>query len=145
MKKVLLFVLLFVALIMTGCGNNGPKLVCAQKSSSEGVSGEIIAQFNNSDELVSLGFGVKYDVSKYTDNQIEIIKKQNFCEAIKSTNMAGFSDAIDNCKQDYEDKNIVVYADFDIDRIKNGISRKTTLKEAATQLEKAGFDCVADK
>ncbi len=159
MKKVLLFSIACVALLLTGCsgkgesnGSNGntatptptptpvpvQRLVCSQNVQSVIVN--MIADFDN-DELTYLGLKYEMDLSAYSDAQINAIKAQDMCGTVKAS-MQSYTNAFTNCKQGVENKSLLITADFDLDKLASGgLSEKTTLAEAKKELEKQGYKC----
>ena len=97
MKKILLFSMLFILLLSTGCSSdetnklgdinpienneveNGKRLVCSQKVKTVDV--DMIADFEN-DELTYLGLKYEMDLSAYSDVQINAIKAQDIRDTI---------------------------------------------------------------
>lgn len=160
MKKILLFSTLFVALLLTGCGNdsgntnglNGivttptptvapstsKRLLCEQKVQTVDV--DMIADFEK-DELTYLGLKYEMDLSGYTDVQINAIRAQDMCGTVKAS-MQGYTNAFTNCKQSVVNKTLLITADFDLDKlIESNLSRKTSIELAKAELEKQNYSC----
>lgn len=141
MKKIFLFTLLFIALFITGCGSDGgsgKKLVCNQKVQTVDVN--MIADFNG-DELTYLGLKYGMDLSEFTDYQIELIAGQDMCATVK-TSMAQYTNAFTNCKQNVENKTLIITADFDLDKLMTGdIKKEAKIEDVKTALEKQNYKC----
>ena len=137
MKKLVLVSAVITILLLTGC-DKVERLVCSQKVQMVDV--DMIADWKN-DELNYLGLKYTMDLSGYTDTQVEAVNKKDMCEVVKNA-MSSYASAFTNCKQNLENKNLVITADFDIDKMPNSaIGRKSTKEEAITQLEKQGYTC----
>ena len=156
MKKILLFTTLFMAFLLTGCGNdnsafgnyndsdstpvpvNSKRLLCEQKVQTVDV--DMIADFEN-DELTYLGLKYEMDLSQYNDLQINAIKSQDMCGTVKAS-MSGYTNSFTNCKQSVENKKLLITADFDLDKlVGSDISRKTNIEDAKSGLEKQNYSC----
>ena len=137
-KGLLLFSTLLAVVLLTGCSGSVTRLTCSQTVS--GVNVKMLADFK-SDELTYLGLQYDMDLSAYSDSQINLLKDQDMCSSVKAS-MAGYTNAFTNCKQNIENKNLKITADFDLDKLTDGLSRKTNIEEAKVQLEKQGYSCV---
>ena len=164
MKKILLFSTLFIALLLTGCGNddksasdiinglkggeitptptavpsNNKRLVCNQKVQTVDVN--MIADFDD-EALTYLGLKYEMDLSAYSDAQINAIKSQNMCKTVKDS-MSNYTDSFTNCKQSVVDKKLLITADFDLDKLVGAdISRQTSISLAKAELEKQNYVC----
>ena len=148
MRKVLLFSLVFITLLVTGCGegNNSlfPKventkhLVCSQKVQTVDV--EMLADFED-DVLTSLGLKYEMDLKAYTDAQIEVINKQDMCKTVKQS-MSSYSNAFTNCKQSIENKVLIITADFELDKLAIGdIKKEAKIDDIKAGLEKQNYSC----
>ncbi len=148
MKKVLLFLLLFTSITLTGCSlipnkiNEGQRLVCSQKVKIVDV--EMIADFSGN-MLNYLGFKYETDLSNSTDKQIEALKKQDMCDTVKKT-MSNYTEAFTNCKQGIENKKLIITADFDLDKIKDdNLKKAAKIEDVKASLEKQNYECVIYK
>ena len=140
MKKsiALLGIATFAVLLATGCGGK-TKLVCTQKQS--GVDIEFNVGFNGN-KVESLDFNYDMDLSKYSDSQIKLIEKRDFCSLVKLS-MSGYKDAFTGCKQNVVKKHLKVVSKLDIDKIaKSEKDKLTSADEAKKALEKQGYKCV---
>ena len=148
-KVVLLFSILFITILLTGCGNegesvidNGTRLLCNQKVQTVDV--EMIADFKGN-ELTYLGLQYEMDLSSYNDTQVKVIKAQDMCSIVKNS-MSEYTNAFTNCKQNIENKKLLITADFDLDKlIGSELSRETNIEAAKTGLEKQGYTCTTTK
>ena len=158
MKKILLFSMLLLAIVLTGCGSNtnnqnsggndepvlaGKRLVCSQKVQTVDVN--MIADFKEN-ELTYLGLKYEMDLSGYTDVQIKAIGEQDMCSTVKKS-MSSYTDAFTNCKQKLENKTLLITADFDLDKLVGAdISKNTSIDVAKASLEKQNYSCtISDK
>ena len=156
MKKVLLLGTLFMALLLTGCGNGngafgdiinneetpvpvtGKRLLCTQKVQTVDVN--MIADFRG-DELTYLGLKYEMDLSEYTDAQIAAIGAQDMCSTVKAS-MSTYTDAFTNCKQSVANKVLVITADFDLYKLITGdIKREAKIEYVKAGLEKQNYKC----
>ena len=155
MRKVLLFSLLFVALL-TGCSNNEAegnplnggikgnvqRLVCSQKVQTVDVN--MIGDFKG-DELTYLGLKYTMDLSAYNDAQINAIKAQDMCGTVKAS-MSTYSSSFTNCKQSVENKNLIITADFDLEKLMTGeIKKEAKLADVKKSLEQQNYSCTINK
>ena len=46
------------------------------------------------------------DLSKYTEQQINVLKEKDFCSVVK-TSMSQYADAFENCSQDISNKHLI--------------------------------------
>jgi len=137
MKKIGLFSLLFICLLLVGCSST-KRVVCNQKVSVIDV--DMIMDFK--DDVISY-MGLKYtmDLSSYSDEQINLIKEQNICDTVKQS-MSAYADAFTNCKQNIDNKKLLVTADFDIDKIPGSAEgKKESMDQAIKELEAQGYTC----
>ena len=158
MKKILLFSVLFVALLLTGCDSKkdeeivtptstpsptpvpvvGKRLVCSQKVQTVDVN--MIADFE-SETLTYLGLEYKMDLSEYSSAQIDAIKKQDMCSTVAKT-MQSYTYAFTNCKQSVTNKTLLITADFDLDKLTGSdLSDKDSIDTAKSELEKQNYSC----
>ena len=126
MKKILL-IGIFILLI-TGCGK-GQKIVCTKKT--DNIENEISAIIKN-DKTESLEIKVKFDKSKYTDEQIKSFESIDLCNNI--VNYIGLQ--IDNCRQKSTKTNIVLSGTISIKEEEK--MNKSNFKESQ---ELAGYTC----
>lgn len=144
MKKMLLACLLFGTVFLTACGNDNvvkgrKELVCSQKVSVVDI--DMIADFND-DKIESLELKYTMDLSSYSDEQISAISGQNMCSSVKSA-MSDYTDAFTNCKQNIENKILVITADFDINKMGGAdITSKTNIEDAKKAFESQNYTCV---
>lgn len=140
MKKgriVALVALVAVALV-TGCTAKEKKLVCKQETSG------VLVEFNvgfKGNIIKSMDFNYDMDLSKYKDNQIALIEKQDFCSSVKRS-MSDYKNAFTDCKQEIKDKHLLVSSVLDVDKIaKNVTDKMTTPEKGKAELEKQGYKC----
>lgn len=138
MKKLYLFgTLLVVALLVTGCGSKN-EVVCTQSVS--GVKVDMIMNFKD-DKIDTMGVKYSMDLSNYSDDQVKQIESQNLCSSVQ-TAMGTYGTAFTNCKQKVENKNLLVTADFDIQKLPGAINGQGDTKEQAIKgLESQGYKC----
>ena len=153
MKKIGLLCTLLIVLLLTGCESdiinngdikvdNGTRLSCNQKVQTVDV--KMIADFKD-DKLTYLGLEYGMDLSSYTDTQVNAIQKEDMCTIVKNS-MSNYSDAFTNCKQSVENKQLLITADFDLDKLKGAdLTTQTSIDEAKTELEKQGYSCTITK
>ena len=101
---------------------------------------------NFSDEVLTyLGLKYQMDLSGYSDIQINAIKAQDMCSTVKQS-MAAYTDAFTNCKQGIENKNLVITADFDLDKLISGdIKKEAKIEDIKASLEKQNYVCSINK
>ena len=126
MRRVLLVSILLIALFVTGCGNSN-EVVCTQSVS--GVKIDMIMSFKE-DKLDTMGLKYSMNLEDYSDEQIKQIGEQNLCSSVKNA-MKTYVDAFKNCKQNIDNKNLVITADFDIDKLPGSEKGKRDSKEDA--------------
>lgn len=136
-RGLILFGALFAMVLLTGCSSKETRLICTQ--TVQGVDVKMIADFA-SDELTYLGLEYNMDLSAYNDTQIDYLNKQDMCSTVKAS-MSSYSNAFTNCKQNVANKNLKITADFDLDKLTTGLSRKTSVEEAKAELEKQSYSC----
>ena len=137
MRKVLLFSILLIALFITGCSKKD-EVVCTQNVS--GVKVDMIMSFKEN-KIDTMGLKYTMDLNSYSDEQIKQIGAQNLCSSVQ-TAMGTYGNAFKNCKQNMSNKNLVITADFDIDKLpgaENGT--RDSKEEAITGLENQGYKC----
>ena len=136
-KKIVFLSALIAILLLTGCENT-KRVVCSQKVSTVYV--DMIMDFKD-DIIDSMGLKYKMDLSEYSDYQIDLIKSQNLCESVKQY-MGTYSNAFTNCKTDMQGKELVITADFDIDKIPGAEDgKRDNIDDAIKQLESQGYKC----
>ena len=143
MKKLLLSCLaMALALIMTGCGKDEitDRLVCTQKAS--GVDVELTTNFQGN-KIYDMDLRYAMDLSDYSSVQIDAIKAQDFCTIVKNA-MLGYKDAFNNCKQNFENKELVITSKIDIKKVSAtaGVKEEGSIEEAKDGLEAQGYKCV---
>jgi len=152
-KKSLLFLAIVLTFVLTGCGNdnsnplniednkkvdNKQHLICSQKVQTVDV--DMIADFDD-DVLTYLGLKYEMDLSSYTDIQIDAIKAQDMCTTVKQT-MSSYTNAFTNCKQSIENKNLIITADFDLDKLITGdIKKEAKISDVKSGLESQNYTC----
>ena len=95
MKKIGLVVLsVLMVLLVSGCGAKTQKLSC--KTQVEGVDITFNVGFKGN-MIETMDFNYFYDLSKYTDAQVESIEKQDFCQTIKDS-MPDYKDGFKSCE-----------------------------------------------
>ena len=137
-KMVLCFVVLFGGvLLLTGCGLNS-RLECTQESSGVNITYNIDFSGN---KIKSMDFGYDMDLSKFTDTQISMVEKQDFCSTVSSS-MTQYKDAFKDCKQSIKNKHLSVTAAFEVDKIaKTELDKMSSPKATKKELEKSGYTC----
>lgn len=117
-KGIILLFLLASPFMLTGCGDKdedgGSKasksvktLTC--KATVSGLDTTVNIEYNTKDkEVKSAKTSYVMDLSSYTDDQIEQIKKTDLCASFNG-------EMATDCKTTYEDKKLVVNVDMDID------------------------------
>ena len=114
MKKTVIFVLsVFMIICLSACGKKTQKLVCTQNV--DGVDRTINVVFEG-DKVKTMDFSYTSDLSEYTDEQLEVIKKQDYCTSIKNA-MSDYSEAFSNCKNNIGDKKLSITANLDVSKI----------------------------
>lgn len=142
-KVVLLFSMMFVALLLTGCEDEGvTRLLCTQRVQTVDV--DMIADFKG-DELTYLGLKYTMDLSGYSDAQIKAIDALDMCTNVKNS-MSTYTNAFTNCKESIENKVLLITADFDLDKLTSSdLKKETSIEEAKTGLEKQGYTCTVSE
>ena len=115
MKKVVLFSALLTVLFLTACGSSKTKVVCNQKVSIVDV--DMIMEFEK-ETLSAMGLKYTMDLSSYSDDQINQVKSQNLCSSVQAA-MGTYASAFTNCKQEMSGKNLVITADFILDKLQD--------------------------
>ena len=137
MKKVVLFSALFLALLLTGCSST-KRVVCSQKVATVDV--DMIMDFKN-DVISYMGLKYTMDLSEYSDDQIKEVESRDLCVNVKAA-MSTYKDAFKNCKQGMQGKELVITADFDIDKLPGASSgKKVSMEDAIKSLETQGYKC----
>ena len=92
------------------------------------------------DKIDAMGLKYTMDLSNYSDAQISAISAQNLCTTVQAA-MGTYSQAFTNCKQNMEDKNLVITADFDLDKVPGAKEDNSTKEEILKSLETQGYKC----
>ena len=140
MKKYgVILMVVVLSLVLVGCSTgNKKKLVCTQNAS--GVDIEFNVGFVGN-SIKTIDFNYDMDLSSYTDEQIGLLKEQDFCTSVKSA-MSSYKDAFTDCKQNITDKHLKVSSVLDVDKIaKNILDKMTTPAKTKKELEKEGYKC----
>ena len=125
-------------LIITGCSTKEAKLVCKQTASGVDITFNVGFKGNT---INTMDFDYDMDLSSYSDEQINVLKEQDFCTSVKSA-MSSYKDAFTDCKQDISDKHLKVSSVLDVDKIaKNILDKMTTPEKTKKELEKEGYTC----
>ena len=125
-------------LIITGCSMKKSKLVCKQTASGVDITFNVGFKGNT---ISTMDFDYDMDLSKYTDEQINLLKEQDFCTSVKAA-MSSYKDAFTDCKQDITDKHLKVSSVLDVDKVaKNILNKMTTPAKTKKELEKEGYKC----
>lgn len=138
-KRYLLFIVVVVLLITTGCFPSKEKrLVCKQNASGVDVIFNINFKGNT---IEKMDFSYDVDMSTRDQSSIDAIAKQDFCSIVK-TSMKDYANAFVSCNQDVENKHLVVKAELDVDKLAgNAINKKTSPDAAKGELEKQNYVC----
>ena len=137
MKKKVMGLTLFLCGVfcLVGCGSSSSgKLTC--KITSGGADVTLTANFDgNKVDAMSIKYDM--DLSSYSDSQVTILEKQDFCKSLKSS-MSQFE--LTGCKQDISNKQLKVTSDIDISKMASTdlVGSKDETKKA---LEAMGFKC----
>ena len=136
MKRKLMGAALFLCgvLCLTGCGGGASKLTCTINQS--GVDATINANFDGN-KVKDMSLRYDMDLSSYSDSQISLLEKQDYCKSIKAS-MSQFE--LSNCKQDISGKALKVTADIDISKMSDS-DLTGSPSETKKALEKMGFSC----
>jgi len=111
-SRVLLgFVLISMSLLLQGCFNT-KTLECKEINGNN--SAELILKYRN-DKLYSMKAYYKMDLSSYSDEQIEEIKKEDTCDEI-SRSILGI--AAKTCNKNISSKLLTIDIEADISKIK---------------------------
>ena len=133
MVAVMAFALVFV---LTGCGSGGnKKLECKMSAASTDVN--LYASFEG-DKVTSMSLKYNMDLSNYSDSTISYYEKQDLCSTL-STSMSSYF-KLTNCKQNLENKSMVVTSDIDIKSFKES-DLSGSPEATKTALEKQGYSC----
>ena len=141
MKKIGLVTLaVFMTMLLSGCGEKKQMLSCTQ--TPQGVKVEFNVGFKGN-VIETMDFNYDVDLNEYTDEQIESIKKQDFCSTIKES-FSDYKEAFTNCNHAVEsNKHLKVSAELLVDKIaKNALDKMTSVDEAKKSLEAEGYTCV---
>ena len=140
MNRIILCGVLAISLLtLTGCGNSDVKtLVCTQNVS--GINIELTTKFAGK-KVDNMKMKYAINLSSYNETQIDAIKEQDFCTLVKGS-MIGYENAFNNCKQNVNDKELLITADFDVNKIEDdNIKEESTPEEAKKGLEQEGYTC----
>ena len=153
MKRFLLGgTVIFCGLLLVGCskgktdigGNNknisyDKKLVCTQKVLTVNVE---LNTYFKSNSINGMDMKYTMDLSGYDDTQIKAIGAQDYCTIVKNS-MVGFEKAFTNCKQNTNNKELLITADFDIDKITGmEVGRNEDISQVKSEMESVGYSCV---
>lgn len=128
-------------LLLTGCGGKST-LKCNKNESETDVS--ITASFNDN-KIESMNLEYLLNLSNYSDAEINTFNNQDLCSGVKA-GMEDFKDTFSDCKQNIENKNIKITANFDINKIKDDkLNMIQTPDNAKKELEKSGYKCKIEK
>lgn len=136
MKKKVMGLALFLCatFCLVGCGSSSSKLSCTINQGGADIT--LNANFNG-DKVDAMSLKYDMDLSSYSDAQVKILEKQDFCKSIKSS-MYQFE--LSNCKQDLSNKQLKVTSDIDVTKMDS--SDLTGSPDATKKaLEKMGFSC----
>lgn len=125
-------------LVVTGCNTKESKLVCKQTANGVDITFNVGFKGNT---IAAMDFDYDMDLSSYTDEQIGLLKEQDFCTSVKAA-MSSYKDAFTDCKQNITDKHLKVSSVLDVDKIaKNILDKMTTPAKTKKELEKEGYKC----
>ena len=151
MKKLFLVLGAFLfVLLLSGCdglagfagGKKTQKLVC--KMTVDGVETTFNVGFKGN-MISTMDFSYFYDLGDYTDEQVEGVKKQDFCYSIKES-MPDYKDAFTDCNSKVEEKKLYVNAVLNVDKIaKNTLDKMGSIESGKESLEAQGFTCTIEK
>lgn len=128
-------------LIVTGCSTKESKLVCKQTNSGVDITFNVGFKGNT---INAMDFDYDMDLSSYNDEQINLLKEQDFCTSVKSA-MSSYKDAFTDCKQDITDKHLKVSSVLDVDKVaKTILDKMTTPEKTKKELEKEGYKCTIE-
>ena len=138
MKKLGLVALaVIMTVLLSGCAKK-QTLSCTQTPENASAEFNIVFKGN----LVhSMDFHYNLDLSKYTDEQIEAISKQDFCVTVKES-MGNYKEAFTNCLSKLADKHLKVDTDLEFDKVaQEEKERLTSIEDAKAELERQGYVC----
>lgn len=128
-------------LLLTGCEGKST-LKCNKNESETDVS--ITASFNDN-KIESMNLEYLLNLSNYSEAEINTFNNQDLCSGVK-TGMEDFKDTFSDCKQNIENKNIKITANFDINKIKDDkLNMIQTPDNAKKELENSGYKCKIEK
>ena len=138
-NKIIGFIIICtVLLIVTGCKAKSSKMVCTQTNNGVDITFNIGFKGNIID---SMDFNYDMDLSNFSDEQIALLEKQDFCATVKSA-MSTYKDAFTNCEKNIDNKHLKVSAVLSVDKIsKSIIDKMATPEKTKTELEKEGYKC----
>ncbi len=141
MKKVLFVCSFLLAIVLTGCSKKDV-LDCNQSLTTGGFKQDINmhAEYDKED-LVYYALRYDMDLSSYGETEIAQVNSQDMCAMVKA-GMSSYSNALTNCKQKIEDKHLVITADYDLDVLKGMSTKKVTIAELKSELEKQNYSCI---
>ena len=138
MKKVgHLLVALMLVVLLAGCTKT-TKMTCNIKQGTVDLDYNLEFKGNMISKM-----SLKYvmDLSSYTDSQMELVEKQDFCSEIKKS-MSQYEQGFENCNQKRDGKKIVIYTDINPDKITDSaLDKMGSIDETKTELEKIGYKC----
>ena len=129
MKKKYFFVLICAVLLLGGCKKGIKTIECTGKSS--GMDVNLRVEYDEkASSLISQYVEYILDVSSYSSSELEDIKKKDLCSQIKDNYK------LLSCSMEIKEKNIHIYADFDMSRYKNVRLKEDSVNEVVKSLEK---------
>ena len=138
MRKLLVLLVLICSLVLVGCSFNKKQVKCTQTASNLNVEYNVEFVMN---KIKTINFSSEMDLSKYSDVQIEMFKKQDFCNLFKQSTRV-YKNAFDSCDQKVINKRLKVDADLNIKKIDKGVLKKmNTPKSTKKYLENIGYTC----
>lgn len=143
MKKVgIVFSFLVGVMVLTGCAKKDAKVVCTQTASGVDIKFNVDIKAN---VINNMDLRYDMDISKYSDFQINAIKKVDFCKNVKNS-VPMFKKSFSNCKQDVQDKKLSVTADIDVNKLTDSsFSKNSSPEEVKSSLEKSGYKCTIEE
>lgn len=138
MKKSLMVFLIICALFITSGCVKRETLNCFRSNDNLNIETNIIYADKKADTM-SLMYSI--DLSKYTDEQIEVISTKDYCNTINEA-LPQYNGAFINCKQDIKNKKLYVSTGVDINKLSGGpLKSVSTIESAQKDLESSGYTC----